>query len=39
MDQSKSLTLGWTTFLILVLLFIPTPLLLISHQASILFLL
>jgi NADH:ubiquinone oxidoreductase subunit 2 (subunit N) len=38
-DRPKSLILGWTTFFILFLLFFPTPLLLITHQAAILFLL
>lgn len=33
-DRSKSLILGWTTFLILFLLFIPTPLLLIAHEVA-----
>lgn len=36
-DRPKSLILGWTTFLILFLLFFPTPLLLITHQVSLFF--
>ena len=33
-DRSKSLILGWTTFLILFLLYFPTPLLLIAHEVA-----
>lgn len=33
-DRSKSLILGWTTFLILFILFFPTPLLLICHEVA-----
>lgn len=33
-NRPKSLILGWTTFLILFILFFPTPLLLICHEAA-----
>lgn len=33
-DRPKSLILGWTTFLILFILFFPTPLLLICHEVA-----
>lgn len=36
-DRPKSLILGWTTFLILFILFLPTPLLLICHEAALQF--
>ena len=33
-DRPKSLILGWTTFLILFILFFPTPLLLVCHEVA-----
>lgn len=37
LDRSKSIILGVTSFLILLLLFFPNPLLLITHQVALLF--